>query len=105
MISLNQNMNVFLRSIKTFGDTSNWILKQTDDIGLPKHGASDVDRVIKSKFFDYVDRRVVAGRKLVCKSNARGKFNFFRKPFYDFAESPNLIFGIPTRNQDISRMP
>jgi hypothetical protein len=47
----------------------------------------------------------VLGASLCCKSNARGKFNFFRKPFYDFAVSPNLIFGIPTCNQNISRVP
>jgi hypothetical protein len=65
---------------------------------LPKNGPGHVDRIVESKFLDYVDRRVVTGCELICESNARRYFNFFREPSYDFAESPDLLFGISADN-------
>src|SRR3981189_3550343 len=73
--------------------------------GLPKDGAGDVDRIVRSKLLDDVARRVVAGRKLVCEPYARGDFDVFSKPSDDFAESPDLFFGIPAGNQNVARVP
>jgi hypothetical protein len=76
-----------------------------EPIGLPKHGARDVDRIVKGKILDYFDRRVVAGGELVGESHPGCDFDVFGQPFYDFAKSPDLFFGIPAGNQDIGRVP
>jgi len=76
-----------------------------EPLGLPKDRTGNVDRIVKCKFSDYVERCVVAGCELVCEANARGNFDFFRKSTYDFAESPNLVFGIAAGDKNIGRVP
>ena len=67
-------------------------------IGLAKNRPRDVDRIVKSKILDYLERRVVASGKLICEPNARCDFDVFRKPLYDFSKRPNLFFRILARN-------
>jgi len=43
-------MNVFWRSMK-FGDKSNWIFKQADDIGLPAKASDFVSSIWPARFY------------------------------------------------------
>jgi hypothetical protein len=65
-----------------------------EPIGLSKDGPCDVDRIVKGKLFNYFNRGVVTGSKLICESNARCDFDVFCKPSNDLAKSPNLVFRI-----------
>src|SRR4051812_23773323 len=110
-----QNVGDSVRDGLSFGDGKQMLLAFTSCIGDqsfdfqplrgPEHRPRDVDRIVKSKFVDYTERRVVAGSKLGRQPNSRVELNFLREPPYDLAEGPNLIFGIPSGDQNVRGVP
>src|ERR1700730_8592967 len=88
-----------------FGSRSGNQRFDVEPLRLSKDRPSDVDRIVRRKFLDNFEWRIIAGSQLTCKSSASAKFNLLGKPTDYFAESPNLIFRIGAGNQDIGRVP
>ena len=44
-------------------------------LGLPEYGAGDIDRIVKGKLVDDVNRGIVEGGQPFCKLRTGGDFN------------------------------
>ena len=70
-----------------------------ESFGFPEDGTGDIDRIVKSKFMDDIDRGIVEVGQPVCKLCAGGDFNLIRKPPDDLAKGPDLVVTIPAGYQ------
>src|SRR5229473_8148524 len=74
-------------------------------LGLPEYRAGDLDRIVKGKFMDDIDRRLVDACQPLCKLRAGGNFNLVRQSPDDLAEGPYLVITIAAGDQQIGGMP
>jgi len=65
---------------------------------MPKDWAGDIDRIVKGKFIDDIDRSIVSASQSLGKLDARRHFNLVGQSFDHFSKRPDLIFSIPARN-------
>ena len=63
-------------------------------LGFAEYGAGDIDRIVKGKLVDDVDRGIVEVGQPFCKLRAGGDFNFIGQTPNDLAKGPYLIVAI-----------
>ena len=76
-----------------------------EPLGLPQHGAGDLDRIVKGKLVDDVDRRAVEAGQPLGKLRAGRDFDLVRQPPDDLAEGPYLVVAVAAGDQQIGGMP
>jgi hypothetical protein len=73
--------------------------------GLLQYGGGDLDRIVKGKFMDDIDRSIVEASQPPCKLGAGGDFDLIREPADHLAKGPYLVIAKPARYQEIGGMP
>lgn len=74
-------------------------------LGLPEYRAGDIDRIVKGKLMDDVDRGAVEASELSGKLRAGSDFDFVRQSSDHGAECPYLVVAVAAGNHDVSGMP
>jgi hypothetical protein len=70
-----------------------------ESLGLTKDGTGDVNRIVKSQFFDDLDRGIVGTSQSPRELDASRCFNILLQPAYYLSEHPDFVVGIPAHDQ------
>src|SRR5258705_9025300 len=70
-----------------------------EPLGLLEYGAGDIDRIVKGKFMDDIDRGVIETGHPPCKLGTGRDFNRIRQQSNYLAKGPYLVVAIPAGDQ------
>ena len=93
--SLRDREQVFLAFRPGVGDQGPAI----EPLGLTKYGTCDVNRIVKRKFPDDFDGRIVGPSQSLCELSAGRSFNILLQPTNYFSKHPDFVVGIPAHYQ------
>ena len=76
-----------------------------EPLGVPQDRARDIDRVVKGKLADDIERCVIGAGQSPCELDPGRQFDLLGEAADGFAKNPDLVLGKPSGNQQIGRMP